>query len=194
MVMPDSALDRRWTAQMVRDLMEQEPSHWPRYEVIGGELLVSPGPRRSHQEAVVRLLFRIDPYTRAHRIGWVGISPSDVELDAETLVQPDLYVTPLVGGRRPADDATISGLLLVIEVLSASTARHDRVTKRRFYQRFGVPEYWVVDLDARTVERWRPADERGELLDEQLVWQPDAAVPPLTIDLPAYFAEVHQEH
>jgi Uma2 family endonuclease len=193
MGMPSNAAQQRWTAEMVRELMEHEPSHWPRYEVIAGELLVTPAPRGRHQEAIKRLLFRLDPYVKGHQLGWVSFAPADVQLDADTLVQPDVFVTPLVGGRRPLDDFPISALLLAVEVLSPSTARYDRVTKRRYYQRFGVPEYWVVDLDARAVERWRPSEERGELLDGQLVWHPEASVAPLVIDLPAYFAEVHEE-
>jgi len=58
------------------------------------------------------------------------------------------------------------------------------------FQRAGVPEYWIVDLDARSVERWRPGDERPEVLTERLRWQPDTATPPLEIDLSAFFAQV----
>ena len=79
------------------------------------------------------------------------------------------------------------------EVLSPGTARHDRFTKRHLYQAQGVPEYWIVDVNTRMVERWRPGDERAEFLADTLTWQPDPAVPPLTIDLPAYFAEVFGE-
>ena len=56
-----------------------------------------------------------------------------------------------------------------------------------------MPECWIVDLDARLVERWRPGDERAELLADELLWQPDAAVPPLRIDLPQLFGRVHGE-
>ena len=72
-------------------------------------------------------------------------------------------------------------------------ARADRVQKRRLYQRAGVPEYWMVDLDARVIERWRPDDERPELLDERLTWHPGGAGEPLVLDLPAFFAKVHRE-
>ena len=65
--------------------------------------------------------------------------------------------------------------------------------KRRRYQREGVPEYWIVDVDARLVERWRPGDERPEVLTETLDWRPDAAHPPLVVDLAAYFARVADE-
>ncbi|MGH7606758.1 MAG: Uma2 family endonuclease [Gemmatimonadales bacterium] len=73
---------------------------------------------------------------------------------------------------------------------SPSTVRADRTVKRRRYQRAGVPEYWVVDLDARSVERWRPGDERPEMLAERLVWQPEGATTRCEIDVPGFFSRV----
>jgi Uma2 family endonuclease len=81
-------------------------------------------------------------------------------------------------------------LLLVIEILSPSSARADRVKKRWLYREEGVPEYWIADLDARTFERSTPADERFELLSEVLLWRPDGAREALTIDIPVFFAAV----
>jgi Uma2 family endonuclease len=77
--------------------------------------------------------------------------------------------------------------MLAIEVLSPSSARHDRVRKRPLFQRH-VPEYWIVDIDARLVERWRPGDERPEIITESLVWQPDAGVPAFHLTLESLFA------
>ncbi|HJR35411.1 MAG TPA: Uma2 family endonuclease [Gemmatimonadales bacterium] len=65
----------------------------------------------------------------------------------------ELLVTPAPSGSAFPDPT------LVIEVLSPSTAHFDRFTKRRRFQRAGIPEYWIVDLDARAVDRWRPAGE-----------------------------------
>ncbi len=190
MGMQDTAL--QWTAAAVRDLMErQDPDDPTRYEVVDGELLVTPAPRALHQAAATLLFTLLHPYVTEHKIGWLSWSPADIELDPKTLVQPDLYVAPLIEGRRPKQWKDIAGLRLVIEVLSPSTARSDRVVKRRRYQRAGIPEYWIVDLDARMVERWRPGDERPEVLSERLEWQPETAVAPLTIDLVRFFADVH---
>jgi len=75
-------------------------------------------------------------------------------------------------------------------VLSPSTEHTDRGRKRRVYKEKGVPEYWVVDTDARTVERYRP-DDSFEILTESLEWRPDYDAPSLLIDLPAYFDRVH---
>jgi Uma2 family endonuclease len=79
--------------------------------------------------------------------------------------------------------------LLVVEIVSPSTARTDRQQKRRIYQSEGVPEYWIVDLDARVVERWRPHDTRPEIIADILVWQPQSDIAALSIDLVELFAE-----
>ena len=78
-------------------------------------------------------------------------------------------------------------------MLSPSTARADRQVKRRRYQRHSVGEYWIVDIDGRVVERWRPDDERPEILSERLEWRHDPAIAPLVIDLVDYFREVWGE-
>ncbi len=79
---------------------------------------------------------------------------------------------------------------MVIEVSSPSTARYDRVVKRPAFQDAGVEEFWIVDLDARLVERWRPEDGRPDILLERLTWQPEGAPQPLDSDLAAFFAGV----
>lgn len=80
--------------------------------------------------------------------------------------------------------------MLAVEVLSPSTAPRDRGAKRRIYQNAGVGEFWIVDLDARLVERWRPGDKRPEVLDEVLVWGPLPSIEAISIDLPALFTSV----
>ena len=179
---------QRWTAEMVRNL----PDDGNRYEVVDGELLVTPSPRRLHQRAVARLFVLLEAHVSAHGIGDALMSPADIELDPHGLVQPDVFVEGLVGGALPRDWNSGAPLLLAVEVLSPSTARADRVTKRLRYQRHGVPEYWIVDLDARTIERWRPGDERPEVLGDTITWQPPGAES-LRIELAPLFARIHGE-
>ena len=187
MAMP--AIAHRWTAAEVRALIdESRPS--PRYELIDGELLVTPSPHVPHQDAVAILLQIFAGYLRDHPFGRVFVSPADIELEPETVLQPDVFVVPLVLGRRPRKWPDVRALMLAIEIVSPGSARHDRVTKRRFFQRMGVPEYWVVDLEARMVERWRPGDERAEVADERIAWHPTGAAIPCAVDLVAFFAEV----
>jgi Uma2 family endonuclease len=184
---------RRWTADEVRTLYDAS-SAWPRYELIDGALLVSPAPSWLHQRAVARLWRALDDYVRAESIGEAVISPADLELEPGNVTQPDVFVVSASERRRPARWDDVRRLLVAAEVLSPSTARHDRLTKRRYYQRQQVPEYWVVDVDARLVERWRLDDAfRPEGLDASLTWQPHGAAAAFTLDLAAYFANVHDE-
>ena len=127
------------------------------------------------------LCTQLAAYVGQHGIGDVIPAPADVVFAEDRGVQPDLFVVPLVDGRR---------LLLVVEILSPSSARADRVRKRQLYREERVPEYWIVDLDARTFERTTPADDWPEILAETLLWQPEGAAEPLRIDIPLHFAAV----
>jgi len=185
MAMP--AQPTEWTVDMVRAL----PDDGNRYEVIDGELFVTPAPSVFHQRAVRELLLLIDPYVRAHRIGEALMAPADVVVyGPRKFVQPDLFVVPLVNDAPMRAWTEVGRLLLAVEVLSPSTEHTDRGRKRRVYKEKGVPEYWVVDTDARTVERYR-LDDSFEILTESLEWRPDRDLPPLVIDLPACFDRVH---
>jgi Uma2 family endonuclease len=111
-------------------------------------------------------------------------------LIGETIFQPDLFVVPSTEGKRPRADVPVSQILLVVEVLSDGSRRHDRLTKRVHYQNAVVPEYWILDQDAGLVERWRPTDDRPEVLGLVMQWQPVATIEPLTIDLVGLFRGV----
>lgn len=184
MAMP--AIDgHRWTAEEVRALPD-EPGK--RFECVDGELLVSPGPRLPHQSAVVLLTRLLDEYCASSGVGSLFNGPGELELDLYTLVQPDLFVLPLVGGKRARSQEEAGQPLLFVEVLSPSTARHDRVVKRGRYQRSGV-EYWIIDLDARLAERWTPESRAPEIVIETLHFHPDGASAPLLIALQALIEE-----
>ena len=168
-----------WTAEMARAL----PDDGKRYEVLDGVLFVSPSPSRAHQRAVRLLLLLLDEYCRVHGLGEALDSPADIEFSPRRLVQPDVFVVPTIAPSW-RDVTTLS---LAVEVLSPSTARTDRHEKRHTYQSERIPEYWIVDLDARIVERWRPDDAQPEVLADSLVWQPDPGCPALEIDLREFF-------
>jgi Uma2 family endonuclease len=187
-----------WTVADVRRLRDEQESRPPgerrvRYEVVDGELLVTAVPRPPHQRAVRELGRTLDDYVRAHRVAEVFPLGIDLELDTANGYVPDLSVVPPVDGRPIRTWEELGRLLLVVEVLSPSTARYDRLKKRVRYQRAGIAEYWIVDLDARIVERWRPEDERPEILADTLMWHPAGASEPLVIELPAYFARAWGE-
>jgi Uma2 family endonuclease len=180
------AFRRQWTVDELQDF----PDDGQRYEVIDGELFVTPSPSARHQRALGVLHRRIADYLDREPIGYVFFAPADVTFSPKRGVQPDLFVAPGVDGRSPKSFADIKRLLLAVEVLSPGTARADRVVKRVLYRDEGVPEFWIVDLDSRTFERSTPADPRVELLDERLEWMPDGASAAFVLDVAAYFAEV----
>lgn len=190
MAMPaaDRERTRRWTAREVRALIATQPLATPRYELVDGELLVTPSPNRAHQIAVSRLWRDLDQYLTRNPVGGALISPFDVELEAESVTQPDVFVLPPAEWKRLRSEMPARELLVAAEILSPSSGRYDRITKRRLYQRH-VSEYWIVDLDARMVERWLPADSRPEILLDELRWYPSGAQEELRLNLARYFAE-----
>lgn len=169
---------RRYTAQMVREL----PEDGNRYEVVHGELLVTPAPLPKHQAVVQRLHLILHPYLEsAGHKGWVFLGPADISWDDETLVQPDVLVVPR--DEVTNDWSSYKTLLLAVEIVSPSSARIDRVIKRRLYQENRVATYWIVDPDAGLVEVWRPEDKRPEIVADTLRWRLEPGAPELTIDV-----------
>ena len=149
---------RRWTAVEVQNLPE-EPGK--RFECVDGKLLVTPSPVMAHQIALMFLLRALDRYLSADRRALVLPAPLDYVLDPFTVVQPDITVVPTPTGRVPKRDEEPEPPVLFIEVLSPSTARYDRVVKRKRYQRQGI-EYWIVDVESRVIERCGE-DERSPI-------------------------------
>jgi Uma2 family endonuclease len=176
----------RWT---IEDL-DRLPDDGNRYEIIDGALYVTPAPSMSHQRAVRLILSSLSAYVELHGIGEVFYAPTDLEVARNTIVEPDGMVLPPIHGPLPRRWSISNGVLLAVEILSPTTARSDRQAKRRLYQRERIAEYWIVDLEARLVERWRPEDERPEILVETLTWSPPSAPEPFVMRLPEYFARV----
>ena len=190
MGMPALSPPRLWTLEEFYAARDAAPPG-ERWEYVDGEVLVTPSPHWTHQRVVLRLAMLLYPYVQAHKLGEVFTSPLDVKLEPGLVLQPDVLVVPAGELRKKSD--IVRRLLVAIEALSPSSARHDRVTKRPRYQRNRVPEYWIVDGESQTIERWRPDDARAELVSEQLVWHPEGASEPFVLDLPTFFAQVLPE-
>ncbi|MGH7510784.1 MAG: Uma2 family endonuclease [Gemmatimonadales bacterium] len=174
-----------YTAQMVRAL----PEDGNRYETVRGELLVTPAPRMWHEVIVGRLTTALEAYLRINPIGHVFGSRSDISWGPDTLVEPDVFVAPLEEVRT-LEWARVKSLLLVVEVLSPSSRRADRFTKRVEYQRQNIPCYWIVDPDERQVETWLPADAFPGFERERLVWHPAGAARPFVLSLEELFRPI----
>jgi Uma2 family endonuclease len=170
-----------YTAEMVRTLFDLEQQS-PRYETVYGELLVTPSPGEPHQRVVTRLVGELYNYLDREPVGQLYVAPADISWNRpDVLVQPDVFVVPLDEART--SDWRRFTLLLAVEVLSPSSARADRFTKRRLYQQQGVPLYWFVNPNEHAVDVWTPEDYFPRVEHESLVWHPDGAAAPFTLSL-----------
>ena len=191
MAMPaQRAPHRRWTEEEFYAARDAAPPG-ERWELVDGVVLVTPAPHWMHQRIIGRLFELVAPYVRLQALGETFLSPLDVKLEPGLVLQPDLLVVPAGELRRRSD--AIRRLLLAVEIVSPTSARHDRVRKRPHYQRNRVPQYWIVDDMSQTVERWTPDDERPELIAETLIWHPAGATDSFVLDLVQFFKDVAAE-
>ncbi|CAN5409332.1 hypothetical protein BH09GEM1_BH09GEM1_45040 [soil metagenome] len=181
------SLPRKWTEEEFYAARDAAPPSSERWELVDGELLVTPGPHWTHQRLAFWLAHILEPYVSTHALGTVFLSPCDVRFEPGLIMQPDTFVVP-AGHLRSRSDV-VTRLLLASEVLSPSSTRFDRVIKRPRYQRHKVPEYWVIDGESQTIERWQPEDERPALIADQLQWHPTGASEPFVLDVPAFFRD-----
>lgn len=169
----------------------QMPDDLNRYEIIGGELIVSPSPNRAHQRISYRLTQLIGDFVDARQLGEVYAAPVDVRLSPHNVVVPDLLFIRqdrlgIYGPTGPVEGAPD----LVVEIISPSSRVMDRTRKAALYADSGVPEYWVVDPEQREMQvlvldsgQYRPvAAERGRI--------PSTVIHGLRIDPAPLFADL----
>lgn len=127
------------------------PDDGRRYEIIEGELFVTPSPTLFHQGSLAQLYLLVNEWVRRKAGGKVFFAPIDVILADDTVVVPDLiWIAPgrkWTMTRRGVEAAPD----LVVEVLSPSTSARDRGLKGRLYFQHGTREYWLVDPKARSL-------------------------------------------
>lgn len=157
-------------------------------ELLDGEIIVSPSPVPQHQIIIGNLYHRLRGIVSE---GILLISPIDVHLDEENVVQPDI-VWLSAEGRCVVRAKWLEGPpALIVEVLSPGTSRRDRGDKFDLYERHGVGEYWLVDPDAHFVEVYTLSDGRYQ---RQGLYSPgerfpSAALGGKEIDLAGVFGE-----
>lgn len=140
------AITPRFTHPDLREM----PENGRRYEVIEGELCVSPPPKTRHQRILTRFLVSLFAVQEAG-MGVALPAPVDIHLDDQNCVQPDVVFVRSEHADIIGEDDIRGVPDLVVEVLSRSTRARDLGAKLRLYARFGVRVYWVVDPDAETV-------------------------------------------
>ena len=169
------------------DQLHRLPEDGNRYELLDGELFVTPAPSPAHERLVSRLRSRLEPYVQMHQLGELH-GPRGVVRMSGSEVEPDLRLLPPIATTPESWDGMPVPLLLV-EVLSRTTWRRDVHQKRAFYLRIGVREYWIVDGAKREI---RVVNAHGDdaVAATELVWHPAGASQPLVIDVESYFRSV----
>jgi Uma2 family endonuclease len=162
------------------------PDDGDHYEVIDGEVCVTPAPGVPHQRVAARLFGHLSAYVEANGLGEV-LWDVDVLLIAGQYLRPDMVFVP--PDALLTDRGVESAPGLVVEVLSAHSGHIDRVKKPPRYREFGVPEYWVVDHTSRAVEvyRLREGIVTPDVRTDRVVWQPVAHAPLLELEVQKLF-------
>ncbi|MBI5789066.1 MAG: Uma2 family endonuclease [Candidatus Schekmanbacteria bacterium] len=125
-----------------------------RYELIEGDLIMTPAPYIRHQRISSNLFFKMRDFTSTNNLGEVFYAPCDVYLDDENVVQPDIL---FVSKERLEiiTEKNIQGAPdLVVEIVSEGNAYRDTIQKKRLYARFGVKEYWIVAPGEKMIEQY----------------------------------------
>lgn len=138
----------RITFEQFREL----PSDGHRYELIHGEVHVTPALATRHQAVLQNLSLGLGPHVYKNHLGELWLAPLDVRLGEDTVLQPDLIFISNANAGIIREDWIAGAPDLVVEVLSPSTAAHDRATKLWMHAEAGVPEIWFIDPSAKTVE------------------------------------------
>jgi Uma2 family endonuclease len=130
----------------------QFPIDGKRYELVRGEVHVTPSPATRHQAIVQNLAMILGPHVIKNNLGEVYTAPLDVRLGRDTALQPDLIFISNARAAIILENWIEGAPDLVVEVSSPSTSTYDRATKLPIYAESGVSEYWLIDSQAKTVE------------------------------------------
>ena len=175
-----AAATKQWTLEELHSL----PDDGNKYELIRGELFVTPAPTDHHETIAARLARLLDPYVATQGLGFV-YRPRAILRREGSEVEPDLMVRQPQPDRRATwDQAPLP--LLIVEILSDSTRRRDREHKRDFYLDVGVAEYWIVDPEGRTIT----SIVRGRddvVAADRITWSPAGAAAALTVEVADVF-------
>jgi Uma2 family endonuclease len=169
-----------WTLAEVHSL----PDDGNKYELIRGELFVTPAPTEVHETISARLTRILDPYVAAQGLGYVFHPRAVVRFEGSE-VEPDLMVRqPKSEGEPDWDRAPTP--VLVVEILSPTTRRRDRAQKRDFYTEVGIAEYWLIDPERKNVTVVRP-NEPDLTTADKLIWSPAGTSASLEIEVQRIF-------
>jgi len=140
------------------------PEDGKRYEILDGDLLVTPSPLTRHQIISTNLVALLHAHVKRNGLGIVLHAPTDVILDAYTVLEPDILYVRSSRADIIQRHAIVGPPDLVVEILSPSTAARDRGIKLKAYARFGIEHYWIIDPDQNVLEAFSRTGE-GYALD-----------------------------
>jgi Uma2 family endonuclease len=144
-----------------------------RYELIWGEIMMSPSPNIGHQAISRTLVKLILTRVERTRAGFVYDAPCDVVLDAHTTVQPDVIFVSNERKRIITDENIQGAPDLLVEIISPGTEDRDRLVKTRLYRESGVREFWLVDREARRITMFTPNGawvyDEGDVLESRVL-------------------------
>ena len=140
------------------------PNDRNRYEILDGELSVTPAPATKHQIALGNLYRILSIHVFANQTGRLLLAPTDLILAATTVVQPDLIFIDRNRSRVVTERGVEGAPTLVVEILSPTTHRTDRQTKAQLYAKYGVPHYWLIDPDQHVLEAYEITGEQYNLV------------------------------
>ena len=176
-----AATTKHWTLEELHSL----PDDGNKYEVVHGELFVTPAPTPRHESVLQRLTRILEPYVTTHALGDIYHPRSVVRVKGSE-VEPDLMVrTRPRNDDVPWDEWPVP--ILVVEVASPYTRRRDREEKHDFYIHDArIAEYWIVDTEGQTITSVRAGAE-DRTFAETMTWAPAGAAEPLTFAISYVF-------
>ena len=139
------------------------PDDGKRYEIIEGELFMTPSPKTIHQRISHKLEYKLESYIQKHRSGEIFHAPMDVVLSMTDVVQPDILFISKERSHVITENNIVEAPDWVAEITSESTKVRDQTTKKALYEKYGVKEYWIVYPDDEKVEQFVLQDEKLEL-------------------------------
>ncbi len=162
-----------------------------RYELMNGELIMTPSPVPKHQRVSRKIEFILEKFVSGDNLGEVFDAPCDVYLDNENVVQPDiLFISKErlnIIGEKNIEGAPD----LVIEIILENSVYRDMVQKKKLYARFGVKEYWIVIPDEKEIEVYILKDNTYQLY--QTYGKADTLESPALKDLKIVLKEIFSE-
>lgn len=139
------------------------PDDGKRYELINGEVFVTPSPSEKHQRVLGNLFVRMSTHVKDNMLGRVYVAPFDVVFSDKTALQPDILFVSAARKGIIGPEYVLGAPDLVAEILSPHRPRFDRVTKFEQYALYGVQEFWINDPVAENLEVYRLAANGYEL-------------------------------